>query len=181
MKELKLNLKIKKMKNFKLHAAFIVMFIGSYNNNIFAQTNSRNIIPDNVIVAITAKYPNAEIKNWESTNNEYTAKVKENGHKFYATFDKNSQWIKTTSQVSRWRNLPANVRATFKESKYASWRVDKLKKVEAPSGDFYQVLVDNLYQQIDADHMGFAENYVLNFRPSGEIFAEQNISSPLLF
>jgi hypothetical protein len=169
------------MKILKLYTALIIMLMIGYTNNIIAKPISKNDVQANVIATFTAKYPKAEVKGWQLANDEYTAKAKENGRKFFATFDKNGQWIKTTIQISWSRNLPADVRAALKESKYAAWRVDKIKKIETPDGEFYQVLVDNVDQQIDADHMGFAENYVLNFKPGGEIFAEQSISSPLLF
>ena len=153
-------------------------------NNIVAQASgakSKNDVPENVIAAFTAKYPKAEVKNWNITNDGYIAKAKENGSKFYVTFDKNGRWVQTAAQISGSWNLPAEVRASLKESKYAAWRVDKIKKVETAAGNCYQVLVDNLNLQIDADHMGFTENLVLNFQPSGELSGTKSISSALLF
>jgi len=169
------------MKNFKLYVAVIIMMMICYTSNSIAQASGKNDVPANVLAAFKARYPRADIKNWEISNNEYTAKAKEDGKKFYASFDQNSQWVKTASQINGSWNLPGDVKAALKGSKYAAWRVDKIKKIETPDGDFYEVLVDNVYQQIDADHMGFTENYVLNFKPTGEIFAEQSVKSALLF
>lgn len=148
---------------------------------IFAQTNVKNEVPPGVVAAFATKYPGAELKKWEITNNEYTAKAVEGRKKFYATFSKENNWVKTTSKISWSKNLPPLVNASLKKSLYASWKIDGIKKVETPDSVFYEVLVDNLYQQIDADHAGFAENLVLNFKPAGELFEKKAISSALLF
>jgi hypothetical protein len=168
------------MKNFKLYMALIVMVTIFCANTVFAQKSSKNV-PATVVAAFTSKYPKAEIKNWDISNDEFTAKAKEGDHKFYVTFDNNGTWVKTASKINWSWNLPADVRASLKSSKYAGWRVDGVKKIESPTGEFYQVLVDNVYLQVDADHAVFAENWIVNFKPGGEIFATQSISSPLLF
>jgi len=169
------------MKNLKIYAALIIMVMISCTDHIIAQAKSKNDVPENIIAEFTAKYPNAKVKSWNTSNDGYIVKAKENGSKFYVTFDKNGQWVQTTTQVSWSWQLPAEVRASLKESKYAAWRIDKIKKVETPAGNFYQVLVDNLNLQIDADHMGFTENLVLNFQPGGELSGSKSISSALLF
>ena len=166
------------MKNLKLYKALIIMVMVFCTSNIFAQTNN---IPAPVVAAFTAKYPKAELKKWEITNDQYTAKAAEDHQKFEAAFDGNGQWLKTTTRISWSRNLPAEIRASLKSSKYADWRVDNLRKVDSPEGTVYQVLVDNLYLQIDGTHSQFEQNRVLNFKPEGTLIAEQSIKSPLLF
>ena len=149
--------------------------------SLFAQSNSKNDVPATILASFTAKYPKAEIKKWEVTSDGYTAKVIEDHNKFEASFDKNSQWVKTTTKIGWSWDLPAEIRTALKDSKYKDWRVDRLRKVETPAGEFYQVLVDNMYLQIDGAHTGFTEDLVLNFKPSGNLFAAQSIKSPLLF
>jgi|SRR5471030_2701686 len=169
------------MKNLKSYIALVILLMIFCTSNIMAQAVMKNNIPDAVVAAFTAKYHKAEIKKWTVTNDGYTAKAKADGHTFYTTFDKNSQWVETTSKIAWSWDLPTDVKGALKHSKYAAWRVDKLKKVETPSGSFYQVLIDNLYLQPDADHAAFADNYVLSFKPDGELFGKKSISSMLLF
>ena len=169
------------MKNLKIYAALTIIAMMSCAYNVIAQAKGNNNVPDNVSSAFTAKYPAAQVKNWNATDEGYVSKAKENGSVFYATFDKKGNWMQTTTQIGRSRNLPSPVMASLKNSKYAAWRVDKIKKVETPTGNFYQVLVDNLNLQTDQAHMGFADNIILNFQPSGELSGTKSISSVLLF
>jgi hypothetical protein len=169
------------MKNLRICKTLVILLMIFCTNNMMAQAIDKNNIPDAVTAAFTAKYPKAEVKKWTVTDDGYTAKAKQDSYTFYATFDKSSQWRETASKIAWSWDLPADVKGALRQSKYAAWRVDKLKKVETPNGDFYQVLVDNLYLQPDADHAAFAENYILNFKPDGELFGKKSISSTLLF
>ena len=159
--------------------SIMVMFICS--DAVFAQ-NSNNTIPTAVSTAFIAKYPMATIKTWHTDKTGFVAKATAGNQKFYAAFDQNGNWVNTVSKISWSWNLPSDVRTSLKEGKYAAWRIDGIKKVETPGKNFYQVCVDNGYLQQDADHASaFTDNKVLDFNASGEVFAETNISSPLLF
>ena len=144
--------------------------------------SSKNGVPDAVLTAFAAKYPKAEIKKWNIAKDSYTAKAVTDHQKFYASFNQNGQWLNTSSKISWSWNLPSEVRTALKTGKYAAWRGDGIKRVESPSEAFYQVCVDNAFLQPDADHaLVFTENKVVSFKPTGEIFGEKSIDSPLLF
>ncbi len=147
------------------------------SGNIFAQNNNKNIVPGNVLAALNTKYPQAEVKNWNIVNNEYTAKAKDDHHKYYATFDKNGNWIKTTSKFNwPWHLSPA-VKKAFRKSNYGSWHIYGINIVETPSGKFYQVMVDDTTHPIDALHQNVqTENRLLEFKPNGELMKEENIN-----
>ena len=167
------------MKNLKSNIAWVIVVMIFCTSSISAQNSSK--VPVEISSAFTAKYPKAEVKKWVVTNNQFTAKAKDAGQVFYATFNNNGQWVQTISKISWSWKLPADVNGALKQSKYATWRVDKLKKVETPAGEYYQVLVDNLFLQPDADHAAFADNYILEFKPNGKLFNTKSISSALLF
>jgi len=150
-------------------------------NKIIAQNTNNANIPNTVVASFSEKYPKAEIKKWEIKDDQYTAKATEDHHSFYATFDKSSQWVKTTSKISWSWNLPSEIKLALKKSKFAAWRVDGIKKVETTTGNSYQVLVDNLYQQTVGSQVSSAENYILEFKPNGDLFDKKSVSSPLLF
>jgi len=170
------------MKNLKSYITVIIILMIGCTNNIFAQSNSKNNIPAAVVTAFTAKYPNAAIKKWNVNNDGFTARAIDGHQKFYASFNQNGEWLNTTSSISWSWNLPSEVRAALKSSKYAAWRVDGIKKVESPSAGVYQVCVDNADLQPDGAHaLVFTENKVVTFKPSGEILSSKSIQSPLLF
>ncbi|HZY38873.1 MAG TPA: PepSY-like domain-containing protein [Mucilaginibacter sp.] len=168
------------MKLVKSSIALIIAAMIFCTTHIFAQ--SANIVPNTVSTAFAAKYPKAEIRKWSGANGNYTAEAKDSHQKFYATFDQNGNWINTASGISGSWNLPSEIRASIRNSKYSAWKIDGIKKVDSPSEGFYQVCVDNGYLQADANRaLMFTENKVLNIKADGSIVAEKNISSPLLF
>jgi hypothetical protein len=168
------------MKFLKSYSALIIMVMIISISNTFAQ--SSNNVPTAATAAFSAKYPTASIKKWNETNNTYVAEARLGSEKFYATFDQSGTWLNTASKISWSWNLPTDVRASLRNSKYAAWRIDGIKKVESPSNGFYQVCVDDRFLHRDGAHADvFTNNKVLNIKANGEIVAVNSISSPLLF
>jgi hypothetical protein len=162
------------MKFIKSSIAFIIalMFFAS---NIFAQSSAN--VPNSVSAAFTAKYPKAQIKKWSETNGSYVAEAKDGHQKFYASFDQSGNWLSTASKISWSWNLPSDVRASIRNSKYAAWKIDGIKKVDSPSDGFYQVCVDDHFLHRDGAHaLAFTNNKVLNIKANGEIVAVTSIS-----
>ena len=170
----------KKMKFLKSYSALIIIALILVASNTFAQ--SSNNIPNTVTAAFSAKYPKASIKKWSEANNSYTAVARDGGQKFYATFDQSGNWVSTASKI-RWSwNLPSDVSASLRNSKYAAWKIDGIKKVDSPSAGIYQVCVDDRFLHRDGAHADvFTNNKVLNIKANGEIVAVTSISSPILF
>jgi len=167
------------MKFLKSSIALIIAMIFCVSN-IFAQT-SKNV-PNSVSAAFAAKYPKAELKKWSETKGSYVAEAKDGPQKFYATFDQNGNWVSTASNISWSWKLPSDVRASLRNSKYAAWKIDGIKKVDSPADGFYQVCVDDHFLHRDGAHAtAFTNNKVLNIKANGEIVAVTSISSPLLF
>ena len=161
------------MKNLKSVKAFIIVLMMFYTSHITAQTNANNNVPANITTAFAAKYPKATIKNWKADNNCYTAKVRENGRKYYATFDQRGNWIKTTIKLNwPWKLSPA-VRHAFNKSKYGAWHIYAVNNVETPSGQFYQLMVDNANHPIDAFHQDLiTEDHSVEVRADGTLIKE---------
>jgi len=168
------------MKFVKSYSALIITAMVLCTTNSFGQ--SANNVPNTVSAAFTAKYPKSEIKKWSGANGSYTAVAKDGHQKFYATFDQSGNWLSTSSKV-RWSwNLPTDVRTSLRNSKYAAWKIDGIKKVDSPTAGLYQVCVDDHFLHRDGAHAGvFTNNMVLNIKTDGEIVAVTSISSPLLF
>ena len=167
------------MKFLKSYMTLIITAMIFCTTNIFAQ--SANNVPTAVAAAFTAKYPKAEIKKWSEANGSYTARAKDGHQIFLASFDQNGDWLNTALKISWSWNLPPEIRASIRNSKYSDWRIDRIKKVDSPTESFYQVCVDNSFLQADADHAVFTENKVVSIKINGDIFVEKSIDSPLLF
>jgi Putative beta-lactamase-inhibitor-like, PepSY-like len=168
------------MKFLKSISILIIASMILCITNTFAQSSTT--VPTTVSAAFTAKYPKADLKKWNALNGNYVAEAKNGHQKFFATFDQNGNWLNTASKISWSWNLPADVRASLRNSKYSAWRIDGIKKVDSPSTGVYQVCVDDHFLHRDGTHAGvFTNNKVLNINADGKIVAEQNISSPLLF
>jgi hypothetical protein len=168
------------MKSLNLYSALIITAMIFCTTNSFAQ--SADSVPTAVSTAFTAKYPKAELKKWSETNGSFTAVAKDGHQKFYATFDQSGNWLSTSSKI-RWSwNLPTDVRTSLRNSKYAAWKIDGIKKVDSPTEGLYQVCVDDHFLHRDGAHaLVFTNNMVLNIKANGEIVAVTSISSPLLF
>jgi hypothetical protein len=170
----------KKMKFLKSYSASIIIVMVFSATNIFAQ--SANNIPNCVVTAFAAKYPRAQIKKWDDVNGAYTAKATDGHQKFYATFDQNGNWISTAAKINWSWSLPSEIQSSLRNSKYAAWKIDGIKKVDSPSAGLYQVCLDDHFLHRDGAHaLAFTHNKVLNITADGQIIAEKSISSPLLF
>ncbi len=162
------------MKNLKLYMATVVLAMIFCTSNIIAQSNKKIEIPTTILTTFASKYPKATVKNWSMNNNEYTAKAKEGGHKYYATFDENGRWIKTVSKYNwPWKLSPV-VRKAFYKSEYGAWHIYGVHIIETPSGEFYQVLIDNTNQPADALHQSvLTVNKVVEYKSTGEFIKEK--------
>lgn len=148
-----------------------MVLMAFYTSHVLAQ-NDRNI-PETVIKAFAARYPKAEVKSWTVGNNGYTAKAKEGGHKYFATFDKNAGWIGTTTKVNWPWNLPPAIKIAFKKSKYGAWNIYTVNILESASGRFYQIVVDDRNHPVDIFHQELVnERRLLEFRSNGEFIKE---------
>jgi len=160
------------MKNLRSIKALFIVLMMFYTNHITAQSIYKNI-PPNVITAFTAKYPGAAVKGWDAANNVYTAKATESGHKYFASFDQNGKWLMTTTKVNWPWHLPTVIKTAFKKSKYGQWNIYTVKIVEKPSGQFYQIAVDDRNHPIDALHNSEAtENRLVEFKADGEFIKD---------
>jgi hypothetical protein len=170
------------MKKLRCYTALIMLVMIFCTSNIIAQSNNKNEVPATVLAAFAAKYPNAAIKNWNVNNGEYIAKAKAGNRKYFATFDNKGAWIKTVSKFNWPGSLSPLVRKAFNKSKYSAWHIYEINLVDTPSGQFYQVMVDNTNPPIDAFHQDLQiSDWLLEFKSNGELISERNITGrPLI-
>lgn len=156
------------------------MLMAVLSINSIAQTNSK-VIPQVVLTSFNAKYPGAEVKSWQTEDDKYIAKTILDNHKCFAAFDKNGNWINTLSKIKWSQDLPKEVLASYKTTKYRSWHIDYLVKVETPLGSSYRVIVDDSNQQPDADHaLLFASDKLLEFKPDGTLAQTLDVTDNMI-
>jgi putative PepSY-like beta-lactamase-inhibitor len=173
--------KYKKMKNLRLYTITLTLLMVVLSMNTIAQVSSSKAIPQTVITSFNAKYPGAGVKSWKIENGKYVAKAIVDNHKCFVTFDINGNWLNTMSKIKWTWTLPKEVYESYKKTKYRAWHIDYLTKIEMPSGDFYQVIVDDSNQQPDPDHaLLFASDKLLEFKPDGTLAKTLDITDNMI-
>ena len=161
------------MKNLKAYKALFVVLIMFYTNHIMAQTN--NEVPQAVATAFASKYPKAETKGWKVVNGLYTTKTNTENHKCTVTFDQNGNWISSTYKVNWPWHLPAAIKEGLHQTQYKNWNVYTVKIIEKPSGQFYEVKVDNRNNPADVFHQDLiTETRWMQFTANGKLVKEAN-------
>lgn len=165
------------MKNLKFPKLIIIIVMIVFSSKINAQS-VHNDVPENVAKALSTKYPDAKVKHWKTKNDLYIAAISANHHKYFAAFDKNGNWVATTSTF-RWPwSLPVNVKQAFKHSGYYSWNMYLGKKVEKPSGVSYQLLIDNSNTAgVALANTNLTTDRLLEFTADGTLMANKDITA----
>ena len=156
----------------------LVMVMGLFITNGIAQAKSDNDIPQVVVLSLNNKYPGAIIKRWKVQDNAYTAKTIVGGHKYFATFDKNGDWISTASSANWAYKLPKIIRSAHQRSEYNNWTVYFAKKVQKPTGEFYQLLVDDQNLHVGVNNQSvYTRDKMLEFKADGTLTGIKDITS----
>jgi len=159
------------MKNLKVKTIILIAAIGLISYNTMAQ-KAQNMVPQAVITAFSAKYPQAQLKGWQTKNNACTASFAVANKKYKASFYNDGRWISTETQVKR---SSPKILAYLKKNNYASWYVDKIEKVETPMQSMYQVQIDNNSgNPTSYSNAGAIENKMLCFNDNGKLIKVVN-------
>jgi hypothetical protein len=164
------------MKSLKSYIAIIVVMI-LFCANSTAQAKTVNDVPSAVANAFKTKYPNATVKNWDLADNIYTAKAKDEHGKYYASFDNNGNWVNTTIKYNWPGHLTPAVKKAFRNSEYSGWHIYGVNVIESPSGQSYQVLVDDANHKINSNHQElFTLDHLLEYKANGELMQDKSLN-----
>ncbi|MGZ3751824.1 MAG: hypothetical protein ACXVJB_02800 [Mucilaginibacter sp.] len=156
------------MKSLKISMVALIMLMVAFSINTIAQTSSEKTIPQTIINSFNAKYPGVSVKNWKSSGDKYVAKAVISNHKSFVTFGNNGAWINTTTRISWPWKLPKNIKESYGKSKYHSWHLYSVMRIEKPVGESFGLMVDNGNLQIDATHQSVLPNEkLLEFSSDG--------------
>jgi len=156
------------MKNLKIVVALLgAITLFSYNAK--AQ-KANDEIPPVVTTAFSAKYSQAHLKKWESKNDTCIALFNSNKKTYKAYYTKDGNWVSTERTLKHTTSLPLAARDYLKEGKYASWHIDRLRKVETPAQTMYIAHIDNHSgSQSEYENAGSSVDRWLYFANNGKL------------
>jgi hypothetical protein len=100
-------------------------------------------VPEELNVALRAKYPNAKGVEWEAKAGYYVADFYEAGAEKDVWFTSMGEWKMTETDLGvNVDKLPVAVKNAFLASEYATWEVDDLDMYEREDMTFYLVEVE---------------------------------------
>jgi hypothetical protein len=148
---------------------FIVSIIAFVSQTMVAMAGTGVVVPQAVSAAFAARFPDARVKKWSPCPQGFMAMFKHKGKKEYAYYAPDGTWKATETAVSWTWNLPDAVRKAYKDSDYAAWKVEHIKRVDQPDEPLY-ILDVNSSPLYDADHSYvYAEEWVIFFNQKGEL------------
>lgn len=140
-----------------------------------AQKKEQAAVPKEVTQAFSAKFPDGDLKKWETRQEGYIAQFTRDGKKYYAYYSHQGDWKGTESRVKRTRHLPANVQTGWMNSGYAGWYVHNIKKIETPERPLYVLHLNNGPLLSSDKYDAFREDHVLTFTADGELIKKDRI------
>jgi hypothetical protein len=131
------------MKTIK--SLILVAAIGILSYSANAQRMVQNI-PSAVSTAFTNQYPQAHLKGWmmDKGENQYIATFRYNDRDWMAHYSMDGNWLRSERNIRHMANLPYDVRMALRSSKYASYHVDEMARLQMPGNGYqYRIRVDN--------------------------------------
>lgn len=157
------------MKNQIVKTIVFVLVMGFMSYSSMAQNKNKE--PMAVSNAFSAKYPAAKLKNWKMRNDTCIAMFNMDKRHYRAFYTTNGTWIKTERNVKHLSTLPMPTQVYLKHSKYASWHIDNLAKVQTPMHNIYMVQLDNHSGNTSYENVGSDETENLYFNSKGDLVA----------
>jgi len=139
--------------------------IGLITCSAMAQTTQ----PMPVTSAFTARYPTVQVKEWKMKGDTSIAVFNMNSRHYKAYYSSNGTWIRTERNVKHITTFPMVAQMYLKNSKYASWHIDNLAKVETPRHNLYMVQLDNHSGNTSYEGNGDNVTQDLYFNNSGRL------------
>jgi len=156
------------MKKILLPFLGIAMLVFSMTTEA-AWPGGKNL-PGTITNSIKTKYPDARIRTWTITNNNYVVKIAEQNDKSTVWYTRDGNWVQTEKHLALTKDLPEPVRHGFNKSKYASWHIDSIKELSTPDGQTKYVLhVDDGDKYTGGQVDAKKSDYLVWFSPDGSM------------
>ncbi|MBS1533043.1 MAG: PepSY-like domain-containing protein [Bacteroidetes bacterium] len=159
---------MKTLKSLILAAA-----MGMISYQAIAQRSDR--IPLSVTTDFASKYPGVKVRNWEAGNDQYVASFRLNGRQCEAYYAKDGAWRSTEVIMRHLKNLSPDIRKALRDSKYASYHIDGVKRLHMPNSEMFIVEVDNNSgNKMIYDNLGSFDDQLLYFTVNGKLVKTVN-------
>lgn len=130
------------MKKFKLIPLAVLGSLVMLCYSAIGQQTSSNI-PQMVKSSFSGRYARANVKKWKVEKDTCITLFTFNKRKYTAYYTMDGNWVRTERTIKHKSSLPIAARSYLKNSKYASWYVDRLRKVQTPQQTMYVAHIDN--------------------------------------
>lgn len=136
----------------KLKMYFLGLALGAFSLALQSCDDDNDSIPvsDELRQALADRHGDAQRVEWETRGGYYVADFNEDNYEKEAWFDANGTWQMTETDIPGLAALPAAVRTAFESSRYATWRVDDIDKLERNGLEpVYVIEVEQGNQEVD--------------------------------
>jgi hypothetical protein len=156
--------------------ALCLIALSSRFSGALAQGKSSDDVPQTVLSAFKAQYPQAQVKSAKQNKTGYKVKFMLNNKTYEAMFDQQGKWFQSVSNVSWQWHMPGTVKAGLKKSTHGSWHPYDVNFVETSSAKYYRVMVDNTNHPVDVQHqLVLTQDWEIDITPGGEVINEKYI------
>lgn len=156
------------MKTIKF--IILVAAAGILSYNAEAQHKIKEV-PQSVSSAFTNQYPQAALKGWSADKNQYIASFRYNNRDWEAHYSTDGNWLRSERNIKHMANLPYDVRMALKSSKFASYHIDEMARLQMPDHSYmYRLRVDNNSgNKVAYENSGSVDNESLYFGEHGRL------------
>jgi Putative beta-lactamase-inhibitor-like, PepSY-like len=110
----------------------VIAIFGMHYAGSAAMRNARNV-PDDVLKAFSAQYPQVAVEKWKVVNDTFIAEFKEDKRKDMAWYAADGAWVKTETKLPWMKDLPCAVDYSFDKTAFRSWNIDYMAQRESPT------------------------------------------------
>ena len=110
----------------KLLALVIIISGAAFLNSSIAQLRK---VPAEVTEAFKEKYPDTKNAEWKDKLSSFQVNYEMDGINYIAKFSSKGEWLQTEKQIEE-DALPASVKEGFEKSKFTSWELRGVTRVE---------------------------------------------------
>lgn len=125
------------MKNPMLITVLLVAF----SMQSYAQKSDSKNVPEKVLSAFNAKFPDAKKVEWEmESDSEWEAEFKWNGKEYSANFSTDGEWRETEYEIKE-SEIPSNIRVILDQN-FSDYEIEDPEISETSTGKSYEMEIE---------------------------------------